>query len=147
MKEKNLENTKDIMYMVTDVVSSYVASHEVSLEGLDDIIGSVYSSIRSLEEKCSNGAIGRTPAVSVESSVTDDFLICLEDGKKLKMLKRYLRTNYNMTPDEYRAKWGLPVDYPMVSPNYAIRRSEFARQIGLGHTDHKGRGRKPKKVS
>ena len=74
------------------------------------------------------------PAVSVRASVKPDYIVCLEDGKKLKMLKRYLRSNYNMSPEEYRAKWGLPADYPMVAPNYAAQRSEFAKKIGLGTT-------------
>jgi predicted transcriptional regulator len=74
------------------------------------------------------------PAVPIKRSVTPDYIVCLEDGKKLKMLKRYLRSNYNMTPEEYRAKWGLPADYPMVAPNYAAQRSEFAKKIGLGRT-------------
>jgi predicted transcriptional regulator len=77
-------------------------------------------------------ATSQKPVVPVKRSVTPDYIICLEDGKKLKMLKRYLRSNYNMTPEEYRAKWGLPADYPMVAPNYAAQRSEFAKKIGLG---------------
>ena len=77
------------------------------------------------------------PAISVRRSITPDFIVCLEDGKKLKMLKRYLRTNYKMTPEEYRAKWNLPHDYPMVAPNYAKQRSEFAKNIGLGRSSKK----------
>jgi predicted transcriptional regulator len=87
------------------------------------------------------------PAVSVKRSVTPEFIICLEDGKKLKMLKRHLRTTYNMTPDDYRVKWGLPPDYPMVAPNYAAQRSEFAKKIGLGRTASAAverRGRRPR---
>ena len=98
------------------------------------MIKSVYGTLSGL----SGGAQGEAPptnqkpAVPVKKSITPDFIICLEDGKKLKMLKRYLRTRYKMTPDEYRAKWNLPVDYPIVAPNYAARRSEFAKKIGLG---------------
>jgi predicted transcriptional regulator len=84
--------------------------------------------------------------VSIKKSITPDYLICLEDGKKLKMLKRHLRATYNMSPDEYRAKWSLPSDYPMVAPSYSDRRSEFAKKIGLGRRPAPGRGRKPKAV-
>jgi predicted transcriptional regulator len=88
-------------------------------------------------------ATTQKPAVAVKKSITPEYIICLEDGKKLKMLKRYLRSNYNLTPEEYRAKWGLPADYPMVAPNYAAQRSEFAKKIGLGKNApaHKGRKR------
>jgi predicted transcriptional regulator len=82
------------------------------------------------------------PAVAIRKSVTPEYVVCLEDGKKLKMLKRYLRSNYDMTPEEYRAKWGLPADYPMVAPNYAKQRSEFAKQIGLGRTSSSSKRRK-----
>ena len=86
-------------------------------------------------------ALPRQPAVSIKKSVQDDYIVCLEDGKKLKMLKRYLRARYKLSPDEYRARWNLPADYPMVAPNYAQRRSDFAKKIGLG----KGEGRKGKR--
>jgi predicted transcriptional regulator len=83
------------------------------------------------------------PAIPIKRSITPDYIVCLEDGKKLKMLKRYLRSNFSMTPEEYRAKWGLPADYPMVAPNYAAQRSEFAKKIGLGRTaSSSGRRRK-----
>jgi predicted transcriptional regulator len=93
-------------------------------------------------------AEAQKPFTSIKKSITDDYIICLEDGKKLKMLKRHLRTTYNMTPDEYRAKWGLPSDYPMVAPNYAQLRAEFARQIGLGKkAANKNSVKKAKKVA
>ncbi|MGB1548430.1 MAG: MucR family transcriptional regulator, partial [Alphaproteobacteria bacterium] len=85
------------------------------------------------------------PMVSIRKSITPDYIICLEDGKKLKMLKRHLRTTYGLTPEQYRAKWGLPADYPMVAPNYAAQRSDFAKQIGLGKQGNVKRGRKARK--
>ena len=96
------------------------------------MIRTVHSVLAGLGDEQNSGQPQQGPAVSIAESVTDDHLICLEDGKKLKMLKRYLRTRYNLTPDEYRKRWGLPADYPMVAPEYARRRSDFAKKIGLG---------------
>jgi predicted transcriptional regulator len=97
------------------------------------MIRSVHATLGSFGEGASaNGVALHPPAVPVKKSVTPDFIVCLEDGKKLKMLKRYLRSRYGLTPDAYRSKWNLPADYPMVAPNYAKRRSDFAKQIGLG---------------
>jgi predicted transcriptional regulator len=108
------------------------------------MIKSVHSTLGGLGGS-SQGEVqtSQKPAVPIKRSVNPDYIICLEDGKKLKMLKRYLRSNYTMTPEEYRAKWGLPADYPMVAPNYAAQRSEFAKKIGLGRTaSSSGRRRK-----
>ena len=105
----------------------------VTHHGRTEIINAVYSSLKGLEGQVAQPQLEPAkPAVPIRKSVTPEFLICLEDGKKLKMLKRHLRSTYNMTPDEYRVKWGLAPDYPMVAPNYAARRSEFAKKIGLG---------------
>jgi predicted transcriptional regulator len=104
---------------------------ETTLSKLPEVIKTIHNSLLALQG-AAGGPEGLTPAVPIKKSITPDFIICLEDGKKLKMLKRHLRTAYDMTPEEYRAKWGLPPDYPMVAPNYAEQRSVFAKKIGLG---------------
>ena len=126
---------EELLRMTTDVVAAYVRNNTLPTAQLAEVINAVYGSLKSLE-----GPVAKLqpeplkPAVPIRKSVTPEFLICLEDGKKLKMLKRHLRSTYNMTPDEYRSKWGLVPDYPMVAPNYAERRSEFAKKIGLGRS-------------
>jgi len=124
---------QDMMRMSVDIVAAYVSENKVNASQIPDIINLVTDTLKGL----SNGSVGDTqkagkPAVPVRRSVTPDFLVCLEDGRKLKMLKRHLRTAYNLTPEEYRSRWNLPSDYPMVAPNYAKHRSEFAKKIGLG---------------
>ena len=133
---------EDILRMAVDVVASYLSRNQVPRAQLPEVISTVFNSLNSVEDAGATVEEERKPAVSVRRSVTDDYIVCLEDGKKLKMLKRYLRTNFDMTPEEYRAKWNLPADYPMVAPNYAKRRSEFAKKIGLGKKPGGGRGRK-----
>jgi predicted transcriptional regulator len=124
---------EELLRMTADVVAAYVGNNTLPTAQLGEVINAVYSSLKSLE-----GPVAQVqpeplkPAVPIRKSVTPEFIICLEDGKRLKMLKRHLRSTYNMTPDEYRTKWGLASDYPMVAPNYAERRSEFAKKIGLG---------------
>ncbi|RFD19969.1 MucR family transcriptional regulator [Komagataeibacter melaceti] len=121
----------EVRELTAEIVSAYVSRNELSAETLPDLIHRVYEAISTL---------GRTepvpekpvPAVPLKKSVFPDYIVCLEDGKKLKMLKRHLKTAYNMTPEEYRERWGLPHDYPMVAPNYASHRSTLARKIGLG---------------
>ncbi len=123
----------DLLRMAVDVVAAYVSKNPLSAGQIPEVIHTVYASLSSLENGAPEAkAEALKPAVSIRKSVTADYIVCLEDGKKLKMLKRHLRTTYNMTPDEYRAKWGLAADYPMVAPNYAAQRSEFAKKIGLG---------------
>jgi len=129
---------EELLRMAAEIVSAYVSRNPVAGDQLANVIKTVHASLLALREggaKVSEAA--PKPAVAVRRSVTPDYLICLEDGKKLKMLKRHLRSTYDMTPDEYRAKWGLQADYPMVAPNYAAQRSAFAKKIGLGR---KGRG-------
>jgi predicted transcriptional regulator len=109
----------------------------VSVEDLPRLIRDVHTSLSSVSKDGGQTQEKPTPAVPIKKSVTPDYLICLEDGKKLKMLKRHLKTVYNMTPDDYREKWGLPADYPMVAPNYAKRRSQLAKEIGLGTRSRK----------
>jgi predicted transcriptional regulator len=124
---------EELLRMTADVVAAYVSNNTLPTAQLAEVINAVYGSLRSIEGQLTEPQPEPLkPAVPIRKSVTADFLVCLEDGKKLKMLKRHLRSTYNMTPDEYRAKWGLPADYPMVAPNYAEQRSEFAKKIGLG---------------
>ena len=127
------------------IVSAYVSKNAVAADEVPALISRVHAALLDVAGAGSERAAhALKPAVPVKKSVTADYIICLEDGKKLKMLKRHLRSTYNMTPDEYRTKWGLPSDYPMVAPNYAQQRSEFAKKIGLGRNSGRGsrRGRK-----
>jgi len=130
-EDKGMSN-EDMLRMTTEVVSAYVGNNMLPAAQIPEVIKTVYSSLADLSGKPRWESEPPKPAVPIRRSVTPDYIVCLEDGKKLKMLKRHLRTNYNMTPEEYRAKWGLPPDYPMVAPNYAKQRSEFAKRIGLG---------------
>ena len=127
----------DLLRMTADVVTAYVGNNNVAPTDLAEVIRTVHASLREAQAGAAAVAAPPKPAVPIKKSITPDYLICLEDGRELKMLKRHLRTTYNMTPDEYRAKWNLEPDYPMVAPNYAKRRSEFAKQIGLGQKRRK----------
>jgi predicted transcriptional regulator len=123
----------DLLRMTADVVAAYVSNNTLATAQLADVINAVYKSLRGLEGQLTEvPAEPLKPAVPIRKSITPEYLVCLEDGKKLKMLKRHLRSTYSLTPDEYRAKWGLSPDYPMVAPKYAEQRSEFAKKIGLG---------------
>ncbi|MAT35567.1 MAG: transcriptional regulator [Ponticaulis sp.] len=123
----------EIMRMTTDIVASFVANNPVPTDSLPDLITSVHKTVTNLAARESVQLNERPkPAVPISRSITDDHIICLEDGKKLKMLKRYLRSHYGMTPEEYRKRWSLPADYPMVAPSYTKKRSDFAKKIGLG---------------
>ncbi|WP_259779672.1 MucR family transcriptional regulator [Aestuariispira ectoiniformans] len=123
----------DLVRCTADIVGAYVGNNKTSSDAIPGLIEMVFTSFNRLNgSSASRSAPSRKAAISVKKSVTPDYLVCLEDGKKLKMLKRHLRTNYDMTPEEYRNKWGLPADYPMVAPNYAAQRSAFAKKIGLG---------------
>ena len=122
----------ETLHLTTDIVSAFVSNNSVPAEQLQDLLQSTFATLSGLSGHSEAEQSNQKPAVPVKKSITDDYLICLEDGKKLKMLKRYLRTQYDLSPEDYRRKWGLPADYPMVAPNYAKRRSEFAKQIGLG---------------
>ena len=123
----------DLLRMSVEIVSAYVSNNSVASAQVPEVINTVYGALNSLNGQTgSESADAQKPAVSIRRSVHPDHIVCLEDGKKLKMLKRHLRAAYGMSPDEYRAKWGLPADYPMVAPNYAQQRSAFAKEIGLG---------------
>jgi predicted transcriptional regulator len=124
---------EDLMRLGTGIVAAFVSRNAVPAEALPDVIRTVHQALLGLSGDVPAVAEERPKAaVSIGRSVQHDFIVCLEDGKKLKMLKRYLRSRYNMSPDEYRKRWGLAADYPMVAPAYAARRSDFAKQIGLG---------------
>ncbi len=130
------QETRDdstLLKMTAEVVASYVGNNPISHEQLPELITAVHRSFQNVDGgPAAEPEEPKKPAVSIRKSITPEYLICLEDGKKLKMLKRHLRTTYNMTPEEYRAKWNLAPDYPMVAPNYAAQRSQFAKKIGLG---------------
>ena len=115
-----------------DIVAAHVSNNSVSLDDLPSLIQNVHGALITLGGANAEPQAKQEPAVPIRASVKPDFIVCLEDGKKLKMLKRHLKTAYNMTPDEYRQRWGLPSDYPMVAPNYAAQRSKLAKEIGLG---------------
>ncbi|MEM0985656.1 MAG: MucR family transcriptional regulator [Pseudomonadota bacterium] len=121
-----------LIELTTEIVSAFVAKNPVPSAGLPELIRSVHETLSDISHGTPGPSPRPKPVVPVNKSVTPDYLICLEDGRKLKMLKRYLRSRYAMTPEEYRARWNLPNDYPMVAPNYAKRRSDFAKEIGLG---------------
>ncbi len=122
----------ELLTLTADIVSSHVANNTVAVSDLPNIIENVYSTLARLGTNAPAPVSKQEPAVSVRSSIKPDFIVCLEDGKKLKMLKRHLMTHYNLTPDAYRTKWNLPSDYPMVAPNYAQQRRSLAKKIGLG---------------
>lgn len=118
--------------LMSKIVSAYVANNPVTPEAAVALMDSVHAKLVALAGEGATSVPAKEPAVPVKKSVTDEYIVCLEDGKKLKMLKRYLRTHHGMTPEDYRAKWRLPHDYPMTAPNYAAQRSQFAKKIGLG---------------
>ena len=128
---ENSSPSERLIALTAQVAASYVSRHEVPAGDLPQLIASIYQSLA----RAGQGAVAenrREPAVPVRRSVSADYIVCLEDGKKLKMLKRHLKTSYDLTPDQYRQRWGLSADYPMVAPNYAKQRSRLAKQIGLG---------------
>lgn len=143
MPQADLNET--LITLTSDIVAAHVSNNPVSVDDVPALISKVYGALAGLgqavapvEEEVLK------PAVSVRASVKHDHIVCLEDGVKLKMLKRHLMTHYNMTPEQYRARWNLPADYPMVAPDYAEKRRELAKKIGLGRKPGQKRGRKPK---
>ena len=136
------EDAQDMLLTLTaDIVAAHVSNNSVGLADLPDLITRVHGALAGLGSPVVKPAEEQKPAVSIRSSVKPDYIVCLEDGKKLKMLKRHLMTHYQLTPAEYRTKWNLPSDYPMVAPNYAEKRRALAKEIGLG-TKGRGGGRK-----
>lgn len=126
-------NHEDILALTADIVAAHVGNNDVAIGDVPGLIATVHASLAALAAPAAAPAPQQEPAVSIRASVKPDYLISLESGRKLKMLKRYLLTSYGMTPEDYRRKWDLPSDYPMVAPNYAKQRQELAHRIGLGH--------------
>ena len=128
-----MDDKSEIIEMTADIVSAYVGNNSVAATDLPSLIQNVHRALSGVTNVAEPVEVSvKEPAVSLKRSITPDYLICLEDGRKFKSLKRHLRTKYNISPEEYRAKWGLAKDYPMVTPNYAKARSELAKQMGLG---------------
>ncbi len=127
-----------LITLTSDIVAAHVSNNSVAVSDLPMLIQNVYGALSGLKKDAAPPQPKQEPAVSIRASIKPDHIVCLEDGKKLKMLKRHLMTHYQMTPDEYRAKWGLPADYPMVAPNYADQRRALAKKIGLGTTRRRG---------
>ena len=131
MSEEQTINRSEILALTTEIVSAHVSNNSTGQETVPELIQSVFDKLMALAGD-EPAPTELTPAVPIKKSITDDYIICLEDGKKLKMLKRHLMTDHGLTPEAYRAKWSLRSDYPMVAPNYSAQRQELAKQIGLG---------------
>ena len=136
---ESTEQANDLLALTTEIVAAHVSNNNVAVNDLPQLINQIYSSLANIGTAPATPAARPQPAVSVKKSVQPDYIVCLEDGKKLKMLKRHLKTAYNMTPESYRERWGLSSDYPMVAPNYARQRSRLAKEIGLGTRARRGR--------
>lgn len=132
MSEEQIIGKGEILGLTTEIVSSHVSNNPVAASDLPGLIEVVHAKLAELGGTAQDPKVDLVPAVPIKKSITDDYIYCLEDGKKLKMLKRHLMTAYGMTPEDYRAKWGLKPDYPMVAPNYAAKRQQLAKKIGLG---------------
>ena len=133
-------NINEVLELTTEIVSAHVSNNTVAINELPNLIQEVYKTLSNVGSEQAAPERPR-PAVAIKKSIFPDYIVCLEDGKKLKMLKRHLKTSYNMSPEEYRDRWGLGADYPMVAPNYAKHRSNLAKKIGLGTKPRKGRGK------
>ena len=130
--EAGMAAERDLLRLGVEIVAAYVGRNSLPPEAVPDLLRTVHTALRGLTGAPQAADERPKPAVPISKSIQHDYIVCLEDGKRLKMLKRYLRSRYDMSPDDYRRRWGLPPDYPMVAPAYAARRSDFARQIGLG---------------
>ncbi|WP_432200113.1 MucR family transcriptional regulator [Erythrobacter sp. W53] len=144
MENFETDMSEALITLTSDIVAAHVSNNSVTVDDVPALITNVYSALSSLETGAAEEAPPPEPAVSIRASIKPDYIVCLEDGKKLKMLKRYLRTNYDMTPEQYRERWNLPADYPMVAPNYAETRRKLAKEIGLGRKPGQKRGRRKK---
>jgi len=142
MEDIQNEMNETLITLTSDIVAAHVSNNSVSVEDLPSLITNVYGALSGLGQSAPSVEEKLEPAVSIRSSVKPDYIVCLEDGKKLKMLKRHLMTHYNLTPEQYRQRWNLPADYPMVAPNYAAKRRELAKKIGLGRKPGAKRTRK-----
>jgi predicted transcriptional regulator len=130
--ETRTEIDETLVTLTADIVAAHVSNNSVAVSDLPTLIQNVHGALSGLGRAVAEPEVKQEPAVSIRASVKPDYIVCLEDGKKLKMLKRHLMTHYQMTPEQYRAKWNLPADYPMVAPNYAEQRRSLAKKIGLG---------------
>jgi predicted transcriptional regulator len=145
MNELQNDMSEMLITLTSDIVAAHLSNNSVSVEDVPTLISNVYGALSGLGQAAPVVEVAPEPAVSVRSSIKPDYIVCLEDGKKLKMLKRHLMTHYNLTPDQYRQRWNLPADYPMVAPSYAETRRELAKKIGLGRKPGVKRGgRRPK---
>ncbi len=135
MRDGDSSDPKVILRFASDIVAAYVSNNALPIDEIPGMLRMVHGVLDGLGQDPLLTVTKQGPAVAIVDSITQDHLICLEDGKKLKMLKRYLRSRYSLSPEEYRAKWGLPADYPMVAPNYAAQRSKLAKKIGLGQNN------------
>lgn len=144
MEDSAIDMKETLITLTSDIVAAHVSNNNVEVSDVPTLISTVYQALAGLGGEAVVEVERPEPAVSIRASVKPDYIVCLEDGKKLKMLKRHLMTHYGMTPDEYRQRWGLPGDYPMVAPNYAERRRELAKKIGLGRKPGQKRGRRAK---
>ena len=132
MSDSSSSTSPDLLRLSAQIVSAHVAHNAVPVDGMPSLIRSVYAALAGVEQPTADEPEPQQPAVPIKRSVFSDHIVCLEDGKKLKMLKRHLQVHLGLTPEMYRAKWGLPRDYPMVAPDYAMQRSTLAKQFGLG---------------
>jgi predicted transcriptional regulator len=144
MDEAAAEMQDMLITHTTDIVVSYVANNSLGADDVSALIRNIYGTLAGLGQESAAPEARPDPAVSVRSSIKRDHIVCLEDGKKMKMLKRHLMTDHGLTPDEYRARWGLASDYPMVAPDYADKRRDLAKKIGLGRKPGQRRGRRKK---
>ncbi len=142
MAEESNQTNEMLITLTADIVAAHVSNNTVAVSDLPVLIANVHGALSGLSGPAAVPQAPPEPAVPIRSSVKRDYIVCLEDGKKLKMLKRHLMTHYGMTPDDYRAKWGLPGDYPMVAPSYAETRRDLAKAIGLGRAPGSGRKKK-----
>ncbi|OYW44227.1 MAG: transcriptional regulator [Sphingomonadales bacterium 32-68-7] len=146
MESLETDMKETLITLTSDIVAAHLSNNDVTLDDVPTLIRNVYGALAGLGAAVPvEGKL--EPAVSIRASIKPEYIVCLEDGKKLKMLKRYLKTNFNLTPEEYRARWNLPADYPMVAPAYAEKRRQLAKQIGLGRTPGQRRGRRKKVVA
>jgi len=142
MSQEDNDAAELLITLTADIVAAHVSNNSVAVSDVPTLIGNVHSALAGLTGGSNAPAVALEPAVPIRLSVKKDYIVCLDDGKKLKMLKRHLMTHYGMTPDDYRAKWGLPADYPMVAPAYAEQRRVLAKAIGLGRAPGSGRKKK-----
>jgi predicted transcriptional regulator len=144
MSQESNDSAELLITLTADIVAAHVSNNSVAVSDVSTLIGNVHAALAGLSGPTAAPETVLEPAVPIRTSVKRDYIVCLDDGKKLKMLKRHLMTHYGMTPDDYRAKWGLPADYPMVAPAYAEQRRELAKAIGLGRAPGSGRKKKIK---